>query len=156
MQRAVRRTEREITADEAMGILAAGEYGVLSMVGDDGKPYAVPMSYALRDGAIYFHCATEGRKLEHLDADPAVTFCVVGRTKVLPGQFSTEYESAVAFGTAARVEGAEKRAGLLALIEKYSADYVEPGITYLESKFHRVAVVRMEIEHISGKARRPR
>ncbi len=156
MQRAVRRTEREITTDEAMGILTAGEYGVLSMVGDDGKPYGVSMSYALRDGAIYFHCATEGRKLEHLDTNPAVSFCVVGQTKVLPGQFSTEYESAVAFGTAARVTGEEKRAGLVALIEKYSADFMEPGVTYLESKIDRVVVIRIDIEYISGKARRPR
>ncbi len=156
MQRAVRRAEREIGADQAMAILAAGEYGVLSMVGDDGRPYGVPMSYALHGGAIYFHCATEGRKLEHLDANPAVSFCVVGRTKVLPAQFSTEYESAVVFGTATRAEGAEKRAGLVALLEKYSADFMETGTTYLESKLDRVAVIRIDIEHLSGKARQPR
>ena len=43
------------------------------------QPYAVPLSYVFHDQCIYFHCATEGHKLDNIRANPAVSFCVVGQ-----------------------------------------------------------------------------
>jgi nitroimidazol reductase NimA-like FMN-containing flavoprotein (pyridoxamine 5'-phosphate oxidase superfamily) len=55
--KSVRRKDREITSKEAIAILDAAEYGILSTVGEDGQPYGVPLCYAYKDNAIYFHCA---------------------------------------------------------------------------------------------------
>ena len=41
----LRRKDRGMNADEAAQLLAAGEYGVLSTVGEDAQPYGVPFSY---------------------------------------------------------------------------------------------------------------
>lgn len=78
----VRRQDRLLTEAEARGLLAAGEYGVLSMC-DGGEAYGIPVSYVW-DGAesLYIHCAPEGRKLRCLEAAPQVSFCVTGRTHV--------------------------------------------------------------------------
>ena len=111
------------------------------------------MSYVFRDGVIYFHCADEGRKLEHIEANPAVSFCVVGHTKTLPEQFATEYESAIAFGDATRVGGEEKRQALVWILEKYSPDHMASGLKYLAGKLDQVTVVRIDVDHLSGKAR---
>jgi Pyridoxamine 5'-phosphate oxidase len=80
----MRRKDREISEEEALHLLAKGEYGVLSTVGPDGSPYGVPLSYIYREGEIYFHSAIEGRKVEHLCAGALASFCVVGATEILP------------------------------------------------------------------------
>jgi nitroimidazol reductase NimA-like FMN-containing flavoprotein (pyridoxamine 5'-phosphate oxidase superfamily) len=152
--RPVRRTDREISAQEATDLLERGEYGILSTVGPDAQPYGVPLSYAYRDGCIYFHCALSGHKLDNLQGNPKVSFCVVGATRVLPEKFSTNYESAVAFGTAAEVRGVEREQAYLLLLQKYCPGLTVEGRRYLEQKGDLTRVYRIDISHLSGKARR--
>ena len=60
----IRRQDRLLTAEEAYTLLKEGEYGVLSMITPEGTPYGVPVNYVWDgDGAIYIHCASDGRKL---------------------------------------------------------------------------------------------
>ena len=150
----IRRKDRETDADEATRLLTEGEYGVLSTVGKSGMPYGVPMSYTYRDGCVYFHCAMKGHKLANLDDNPRVSFCVVGRTKILPDKFATEYESVIISGVASEVEGAERLDALVSLLEKYSPDFIEEGKRYIEQKDSVTKVIRIEIDSLSGKARR--
>lgn len=135
-------------------MLDSAEYGILSTVGKDGQPYGVPMSYAYQNGCIFFHCALTGHKLENLAVNPRVSFCVVGKTKVLPDQFATEYESVVAFGVAAEVFGEERYAALVLLLEKYCRDFIAEGKRYIEAKDQVTRVFKIEVSRISGKARR--
>jgi nitroimidazol reductase NimA-like FMN-containing flavoprotein (pyridoxamine 5'-phosphate oxidase superfamily) len=152
--RPVRRTDREISLHEAQELLSKGEYGVLSTVGKDGQPYGVPLSYAYRNNCLYFHCAIDGHKLENIESNPRVSFCVVGKTRVLPEKFATEYESAVAYGVASEVYGAERQSALMWLLEKYSPGYIEEGNKYIDEKNHATKVVKLAIGHMTGKARR--
>lgn len=152
--RDIRRKDRATGTREATELLANGEYGVLSTAGEDGQPYCVPMSYAYKDNCLYFHCALNGHKIENIAYNPRVSFCVVGKTKVLPEKFATEYESAVAFGTASEVMGDERYGALLLLLEKYSPEFIEEGKKYIGEKDHATRVFKIAIDHISGKARR--
>ena len=152
--RTMRRTDRATSSDDAAAVLKNGEYGFLATVGTDGQPYCVPLSYVWHDGVIYFHCAAEGHKLDNIRFNQRVSFCVVGKTKVLPEQFATEYESAIVYGTAAEVHGPEWYNALMSLLEKYSSDFIEAGKAYIEQKSHATRVMKITIEHISGKARR--
>jgi nitroimidazol reductase NimA-like FMN-containing flavoprotein (pyridoxamine 5'-phosphate oxidase superfamily) len=153
--RTVRRKDREIGAHEAIELLSNGEYGVLSTIGKDGQPYGVPLSYAYKDNCLYFHCALDGHKLENIANNPKVSFCVVGDTKVLPEEFATEYESAVVFGTASEVQGAERNNALVWLLGKYSPAFIEEGKLYIDQKDKATRVMKIVIDQISGKARRP-
>jgi uncharacterized protein len=150
----IRRKDREITTREAIEILDSAEYGVLSTVGKDGQPNGVPLSYVYRNSSIYFHCALIGQKLDNITDNPKVSFCVVGRTKVLPDKFAIEYESAIAFGLASEVFGNERYNALVWLLEKYCPDCVDEGKQYIERKDKATKVIKIEISHISGKARR--
>jgi len=150
----VRRSDREITPQETINILDSAEYGILSTVGNDGQPYGVPMSYVHKGESIYFHCAISGHNLENIEQNSKVSFCVVGKTKVLPDKFGTEYESAVVFGRALEVNGAERHDALLWLLEKYCSDFIEEGKQYIEQKDKITKVFKIEIDRISGKARR--
>jgi len=108
----------------------------------------------VRNGSIYFHSALNGQKLDNINYNPKVSFCVVGKTNVLPDKFATEYESAVAFGVAAEVAGNEQQDALLWLLEKYCPGFMEEGRRYIEEKEKSTKVIKIEISHISGKARR--
>ncbi|WP_302133897.1 pyridoxamine 5'-phosphate oxidase family protein [uncultured Dialister sp.] len=156
--REMRRKDRQLTEEEAMDVVRKGEYGVLATVGDDGKPYSVPLSYVLDEekGALYFHgTAAGGQKMDNILANPSVCFTVVMDTEVLPAQFSTKYYSANVFGTAKVVEEEEeKKKALLLLVRKYAPDYEEQGRAYIERAIGAVAVVRLDVEQVTGKARK--
>jgi len=149
-----RRQDRTIGKEEARGLLERAEYGILSTTGADGLPYGIPVSYCVIGDGIYFHCAVEGRKLNNIAQNPQVSFCVVGKTNVLPDKFSTQYESTVLSGTASAVFDSEKQQGLEGLLHKYSVGFYEKGLKYIEALDHKTKVYRIRIDTISGKARR--
>ena len=147
----MRRNDKEIGTDEAINILTKCEYGVLSTVGNDGQPYGVPLNYAYKDNCIYFHCALTGHKIDNIDDNPKVSFCAVGDTKVLPSEFSTNYVSAVAFGVASEVQGSERFNALVLLLKKFSPDFMEEGKKYIEKLDKVTKVIKIDVQHISGK-----
>ena len=149
----LRRKDRAMDRDQAWRLLEKGEYGVLSTVSADGQPYGTPLHYALMDGAIYFHCATSGHKLDNIAANDRVSLCVVGRCEVMPDQFATLYESVVVFGRATEVFEADKQKALEALLDKYSRDYLAEGLEYTRKVFSKARVFQVSVETVRGKAR---
>lgn len=155
MKREIRRKDRIWENDAAVVLLENGEYGILSMVGTDDYGYGIPINFVKDGDRLYFHCAPEGYKLECLAANPKVSFCVVGETRVIPNQFSTAYQSVIAFGTVHLNLPVEERLhALRLLVDKYSADFKEIGEKYIAKSFHRTNIVRLDIEHISGKSKK--
>lgn len=149
----MRRIERQMERDEAIILLIEGEYGILSTSGKDNTPYGVPVSYIFKENNIYFHCALEGSKLDKISQNPKVCFTVVGKTKVLPDKFSTEYESVIVLGLASIARGLEKKRALLEIIKKYSPDFIEEGNEYIERAQDKTIVVKVAIEELTGKHR---
>lgn len=154
MFREMRKKDRKLENTEALEILKKCNYGVLSTVGENGYAYGVPISYVYVNDGIYFHSALEGSKLENIRLNHSVSFCVVGDTLLLPDKFSTNYESVIAFGKALEVSGIEKKEALFAFVDKYSGQYREKGQEYIEKAIERTRVIKINIEHLSGKARR--
>ncbi|WP_078060533.1 pyridoxamine 5'-phosphate oxidase family protein [Desulfotomaculum copahuensis] len=150
----MRRKEKQMNDQAVLRILRDGEYGVLGTAGEDGCPYTTPLNYVFEDNCIYLHCALEGRKIENINFNNKVSFCVVGRAKVLPAKFSTAYESAIAFGEASFVEGEDKKEILMKFIEKYSSGYKLEGLVAIEKAFSKVKIVKISVESITGKENR--
>ncbi|KAJ49813.1 hypothetical protein BD780_001971 [Clostridium tetanomorphum] len=153
MFREIRKKDRALGEKDAFELLKNGEYGVLSLVGENDYGYGVPLSYTLIDNYIYFHCAIEGFKLDSMKKNNKVSFCVVGKTETLPEKFSTKYESTIVFGKAYEVENEEKETALQSIIEKYSPNYIPQGIEYIKRAAHKTKVIKIEIENINGKKR---
>jgi hypothetical protein len=154
MERKIRRTDRVLSESEAKGILEKGEFGILSTASLDGQPYGVPISYSYTGNVIFFHSAIDGHKLENLRKNNRVSFCVVGRTEVLPDQFSTKYESAIVFGKAFELTDDEKHKGLLEIVKKYSPGFIKEGLQYIENAANKARVYKIVIESITGKSRK--
>lgn len=158
MYQAMRRNDRAMPDDEAWKILAEGIYGTMALTGPDGEPYAVPLSYVVLGRAIYFHCASEGRKLAGLAHCPRVCFNVVKSAQaVYDHNFSTYYESVTVFGPVTKVEGEQRKTGILMkLAEKYLSDFMARAPSDIARSLSRTMVYKIEVEHITGKRKLPR
>ena len=153
----VRRQDRLLPEEAALDLLRHGEYGVLSMkAGPESVVYGIPVNYVW-DGlhTIYIHCASEGRKLRLIEAEPEVSFCIVGRTNVLSSKFTTEYESVVLDCTARTgLPEEERHLALELFIGKYSPLDIETGLAYIEKSFRRTEIIRLDINDFSGKTKK--
>ena len=155
--RAMRRKDRAMADEAARALLEKGEYGFLATVGKDNLPYGVPLSYALLDGKLYFHCAREGRKVDNLAFCREVSFTVVGETRpVYTKNFTTYYESVMVFGAVSEVaDPDEKFHSLYALAEKYLPEHLGKAEGDIRNSFARTAVYRLDITAMTGKAKKP-
>jgi nitroimidazol reductase NimA-like FMN-containing flavoprotein (pyridoxamine 5'-phosphate oxidase superfamily) len=152
MKGQLRRKDRAISLERATQILSRGEFGVLSTVDAEDQPYGVPVNYVFRDNRIEFHCATSGHKIDNIKHNDKVSFCVVGETKILPGEFSTAYESVLVFGTISELMGSAKRDSLVFLIAKYSPEHIKAGMEYIERLIEKTGVYSISISEMTGKA----
>jgi uncharacterized protein len=153
MFRPMRRKNQVLAEAETIEILRSCTSGVLSVAGDDDYPYAVPLSYAYEDGKLFFHCAADGHKIDAINRNNKVSFCVIQADEVIQKTFTTHYKSVIVFGKARilKDEG-EKRAALEGLVKKYSPDYIREGQVEIEHDLKIVCVVEVAIEHMTGKA----
>jgi len=155
MFREMRRKEQLLSEEETNRILVTNTSGVLALTGDDGYPYAVPLSFVYENGKIYFHCAKDGHKIDAIRRSDKVSFCVIGKDEIIPQAFNTIYSSVIAFGRAKILTSdSERLAALESLIRKYSTAYVQEGQKEIEKYWDRVCLVEISIEHVSGKASR--
>ena len=76
MFREMRRKKQQLSESECSNIFARGTSGVLAILGDEGYPYAVPLSYVYDDHKIYFHSAKAGHKIDAIRSCSKASFCV--------------------------------------------------------------------------------
>jgi len=150
----LRRQDRAITEEEALALLNKAEYGVLSTVTENGEPYGVPLNFCVIDHCIYFHCAVEGQKIDNIKQNKSVSFCAVGNTKILPDKFGTKYESVIVSGEVEEVFDMNKQLALEGLLHKYSIEFIDKGIKYIEGLKEKTRVFKITINKLTGKARK--
>lgn len=157
MFREMRRAKCALNNETAEKILREGIFGVLALTGDDGYNYAVPLNYAVENNKIYFHSALSGHKLDAIQNNDKVSFCVVGRHDVVAEEFTSYFTSVIAFGKIKIISdnnNPEKLRGLELLADKYSPD-VDKNLRERElARIGAVKILILEIEHLSGKAAR--
>ena len=153
MFREMRRTKQLLSEAETFEILQSCTSGVLAVTGDNDYPYAVPLSYAYKDGKLFFHFAKAGHKIDSILKNNKVSFCVIKTDDVIQKTFTTHFRSVIVFGRARMItEDSEKKYALECLVEKYSPDYIAEGQSEIEREWKLVNVAEVEIEHMTGKA----
>ena len=100
MFRELTRKNKAITQEECVELLKTERRGVLSVNGEDGYPYGMPMNhyYHPADGCIYFHCGKSGHRLDALQKSSKVSFCVCEQGTREAGDWALTVRSVVAFG----------------------------------------------------------
>lgn len=148
----MRRTDREITdIEEIESIIAAAQVCRLAMV-DRNEPYVVPMNFGYRDHTLFFHSALKGRKLDLIRANNHVCFevdIVDGlKTADAACDWGIRYRSVIGVGRASIVDDPDKKRQALDAI---MAHYSDKSYTYGDEQIRSVAVIRVDIEQMTGK-----
>jgi len=151
--RPMRRNRQQLDENTCLKILENNTAGVLAVSGDEGYPYAVPLSYVYADGALYFHCAKAGHKTDAIRKYDKVSFCVVDQDEIVPERYTTYFRSVIVFGRARVMENpGEVLAAIRKLAVKYAPhDSAENREREIAQSLERMAMVRLEIEHMTGK-----
>ncbi|OAV76164.1 putative flavin-nucleotide-binding protein [Bacteroidales bacterium Barb7] len=150
--------EREITdKDEIIRILKNGKYAVLSLC-KDNEPYVVTLSYGCNEQAdtLYFHCGKEGMKLNFIRANPVVCATVIEDNGYVPDVCTHRYRTVVLRGRIEILTNLEEmRQGMKILL-----NHLEDNSTVMNkvndnlALYEKLAVLKLTITHIHGKARK--
>jgi nitroimidazol reductase NimA-like FMN-containing flavoprotein (pyridoxamine 5'-phosphate oxidase superfamily) len=151
MFREMRRGKQVLAADEVEAVMGRCTNGILACLGDDGYPYAAPLSYVYADGRIYFHSAKEGHKIDAITKYPKVSFAVVDKDEIVSEKLTSYFRSVIAFGKARIAGGDERLTAFRALVEKYSGDLPAEIKGKEISNCTAALIVAIDVEHITGK-----
>ncbi len=154
MFRTIKRADRQLSDEETARILREGEWGVLSVLGDRGYPYGVPMSYGYANGKIYLHSTPEqSHKLDAIRKEPKVCFTVVTEHTLLPESYSVRYRSAIVFGTARILETAEeKQSAMVWMMTGLAPEALDRARDHCVRESDSYAMIEITPEHVTGKA----
>ncbi|MBO5494928.1 MAG: pyridoxamine 5'-phosphate oxidase family protein [Eubacterium sp.] len=153
MFREMRRFKQQISADECETVLKNETRGVLSLLGDDGYPYGIPMNhyYCEEDGKLYFHGAKEGHKIDSLKRCDKVCYTVYDKGYRREGEWSLNVKSVVVFGRISLVENEEKAIDICTKLCRKFTDDEDYLRRELENALPRVQCLELTPEHITGK-----
>ena len=151
MFRELTRIKQQISNEECIEILKNEPRGVLSVLGDDDYPYALPINfyYDEKENKIYFHGGKTGHKMDAIAKHDKASFCVYDKGYHKDGHWSLNIRSVIVFGRIKVVDNwsVDK---IIDLSKKYTQDmdYIENEITQFAKN---TAVLELEIEHMTGK-----
>ena len=155
MFRAMRRFKQQISEEECIRILQEEKRGILSMHGEDGYPYGIPMNhwYNPENGKLYFHCAKTGHKLDAIRKNDKVSYCVYDQGFRKDGDWALNIRSVVVFCRARIVDDAEddlRRRIAVGLCRKFTDDeaFLQKELV---NAMPRAAFLELTIDHMTGK-----
>jgi hypothetical protein len=149
----MRRKDKEVTDRRIIDdILATATICRLAMV-DGGEPYIIPVNYGYRDGALFVHSASAGRKIDILRRHPRVCFEIESSAFITkhaePCHWGANARSIVGYGTVEIVtDREEKKRGLDIIMAHYGK--TDPNL-YDEKQLAAVVILRIAIESIACK-----
>ena len=153
MFREMRRKKQALSHEECIDLLKSETRGVLSVIGDDGYPYGVPINhfYNEEDGKIYFHGANFGHRVDAVKRDPKVSYCVYGQEYKDEGDWAYHVKSVIVFGKAELIDDYDEIAKISRMLcAKFpcTQEYVEGEI---EKDAARTLLIAINIEDMNGK-----
>ena len=153
MFRKMRRIKQQLTQQECVQVLKNEPRGVLSMMGENGYPYGIPMDhwYCEEDGKLYFHGAVEGHKIDAIKQCDKVSYCVMDEGYREPGEWPLHIKSVIVFGRLHTVSDKEKTVQICTEIGKKFTDDEAYLQKELAGSLSRVLCLELTPEHITGK-----
>lgn len=150
--REMRRKRQQLSDEESVGILQRSTSGTLALLGDNGYPYAVPISYVYSEGKLYFHSALTGHKVDAIKNHDKASFCVIDKDDVQPEKYTTFFRSVIAFGKIRIIEDETEKLAIARLLgNRYNPNHDEALQKEIEHGQNRMLAIRFDIEHLTGK-----
>ncbi|MBQ8975694.1 MAG: pyridoxamine 5'-phosphate oxidase family protein [Oscillospiraceae bacterium] len=153
MFRKMLRFKQEISREECIEILETQPRGVLSVAGDDGYPYGMPINqwYCREDGHFYFHGGKSGHRIDAVKNNDKVSFCVYDQGYRKEGEWALNIKSVIVFGRMRVVEDHERA---MDICRKLSYKFTRDE-DYIDREVQRsgpgTLVLELVPEHMTGK-----
>ena len=153
MFREVARKKQALTREECISILKHTKRGVLSVLGDNGYPYGLPINhwYNDQDGRIWFHSGKAGHKIDALRNNTKVSYTVLDDGEKKDGEWWLTFRSVIVFGRAEFLEDQEKA---LSVSRSLSLEFTD-DMEYIEKELRTsgpaVLCFSLIPEHVTGK-----
>lgn len=153
MFREMMRKNQQLSQEECIAVLKNEPRGVLSVLGDDGYPYGMPMNhwYCEADGKLYFHSGLKGHRSDAMAACDKASFCVYDQGYRREGEWALNIRSVIVFGRLHRVED---EAVALEFVRRLSDKFTD-DTEYVEREIAQAAdhtlFFALEVEHMTGK-----
>lgn len=148
----MRRTEKEIKDRAEIDSIIRRSQVVRIGLSDDGQPYIVPLCFGYDGEALYVHCAKEGRKLDIIRKNNKVCFEFDIALGIIEAEqacgWGMKYQSVMGTGTAQILDDFE---GMRKALDLLMAQYSDREFTFSDEMLNRTAVIKIEIESLSGK-----
>lgn len=146
MFREIQRQERSLNEMEIAAVIQRGSYGVLSLYGDHGYPYGVPLHYVVIEDSIYFHCSLNGgHMVDAIKNHSKASFTVIET------EDGVKATSVIIFGNV--IEALDKRQVVLEkLVEKFVSNHDwEKAKLAIPFTSNKTFAFQMKCDHMSGK-----
>ena len=153
MFREMLRKKQQITNEECIKILKEEPRGVLSVIGDDGYPYGMPINhyYCEEDGKLYFHSGMKGHKIDAITRCDKASYCVYDSGYRREGEWALNIRSVIVFG---RIEIIEDREKVYMIARRLSCKFTDDE-EYIEKEIKhagpRTLMFALVPEHMTGK-----
>lgn len=148
------RQNKALTQPECIRLLCAEKRGVLSVLGEGGYPYGMPMNhyYEPEDGCLYFHCGRQpSHRADALRQNPKASFCVCEAGTPPAKGWALTVCSVVVFG---QVEFVEDPAAIAEISARLSRKFTQDE-AYIAAEIrnyaHETVLLRLVPEQITGK-----
>lgn len=153
MFREMIRKNKQLSREECVKLLKTEKRGVLSVIGDGGYPYGMPMNhyYNDSDGNIYFHCGKIGHRLDSIKGNDKVSFCVCDKGYANDGEWALNVKSVIVFGRVEIIDDINVITDIATdLSLKFTSDmeYIQNEI---EQYAKKTLILKLTPENICGK-----
>lgn len=153
MFREIVRKKNALSRDEYTEILKTELRGVLSVIGDGGYPYGLPINYYYNeeDGHLYFHSGRSGHKIDSIANCDKASFCVYDSGYREDGDWALNIKSVIVFGNIRAVDDFDRAMDICRKLSyKFTSDseYIEKEIA---SFGKNTLCLELIPEHITGK-----
>ena len=153
MFRELQRKNKEILRDECVELLINEKRGVLSVIGDEGYPYGMPMNhyYNPLDGCIYFHCGRSGHRIDSIVKCNKASFCVFDEGTKNDNSWALDVKSVIVFGSVEIINDAEAVADITRKLSLKFTDDNEYIDAEIENYLNNTVLLKLVPKHMCGK-----
>ena len=116
------------------------------------EPYVVPLSFGYDGKTLYFHTGPEGKKLDILRRNNRVCFEFCSFDRLIEDDeacsWGVVYQSVIGYGNAEIIDDPDSKKKALDVL---MAQYSNKTFSFPDTKVAITAIIKVEIESISGK-----
>ncbi len=148
----MRRKDKEITDRDVIDSIINESIFCRLAFSEDDRPYVVPLTFGYDGTTLYFHGASEGKKIDILRKNSKVCFEFDSDGVPIPSDeacsWSVRYKSVIGYGKARLIEDIDAKIRALEIIMRH---YSDQPFVYPEEKVKKTAVIGIDIEAVKGK-----